>query len=103
MGNLAILTLLDLDFSVFPFSWAKSELALAINVFHPLNIQLAVPNYDILYENVNINKCKACRVNIYSIRNYLQPIKKTFAATKFSWCYIYYTIPLNVNVILQTF
>ena len=38
-----------LDFSVFPFSLAKSELA--ISVFHPLNFQLAVPNYDNLDEN----------------------------------------------------
>ena len=35
--------LADFDFSVFPFSWAKFELA--ISVFHPLNFQLAVPNY----------------------------------------------------------
>ena len=36
-------SLADLDFSVFPFSWAKFELA--IIVFHLLNFQLAVPNY----------------------------------------------------------
>ena len=35
--------LADLDYSVSPFSWAKSELA--ISVLHPLNFLLAVPNY----------------------------------------------------------
>ena len=65
MGDLAILTLLahladwnkknlkrtynlaDLDLNVFPFSWAKSELA--ISVFRPLNFLLAVPNYGNLW------------------------------------------------------
>ena len=35
--------LVDLDFSTYPFSCAKLELA--ISVFRPLNFQLAVPNY----------------------------------------------------------
>ena len=45
--------LADLDSSVFPFSWAEFELA--ISVFHPLNFQLAVPNYAIsVFHPLNI-------------------------------------------------
>ena len=39
-------SLADLYLNVFPFSWAKFELA--IDVFHPLNVWLAMPNYILL-------------------------------------------------------